>query len=438
MPEVSLEERIEEQEFAQLLAPKCTALRHQSASIVNSPTAKVYKAQFFDLIHESNTLETFLDDYGARYNQAFSFLRELTASIRWIGLAGYSLKHLKARLRSYQIERWTESRLQEAIDGSLVQASQTIDTWIRGLLQEFESEATRLGLGLSPKRADNAEENGLENRRKLARNLGQAELVDEDQKIAGVATSFMHVCESFSEIGFRELSDAEELAAFFSLNCTESGIRVLEAQVHNLQSTYDTYIQNTVLESKDERLPRLRGCVSVALHALEASLYLAHFVERHEDVTRSHGESTLRIQEIVQRSELQALVVNHLMFVANQVLQAGLVLAEALVPTYTNVCEMRLELSDGTTLHARPAALIVGIVNHHGTPVELEIGDQRCNASSILELLVAVGSNPHERVFTFHGDERPLNDIRLLFENRLGESGLESLPPELAYLKGRA
>ena len=38
--------------------------------------------------------------------------------------------------------------------------------------------------------------------------------------------------------------------------------------------------------------------------------------------------------------------------------------------------------------------------------------------------------------YLFRGDENPLRDIALLFENNLGEDGLEELPDELAYLRG--
>lgn len=66
----------------------------------------------------------------------------------------------------------------------------------------------------------------------------------------------------------------------------------------------------------------------------------------------------------------------------------------------------------------------------------MEIAGKRCNAASILELLVAVGSNPGERRLVFHGDERPLRDIRLLVEHDLGENGTDGLPEDLHYLRG--
>ena len=79
--------------------------------------------------------------------------------------------------------------------------------------------------------------------------------------------------------------------------------------------------------------------------------------------------------------------------------------------------------------------MVVGIVNHYGTPVEMEVSGTRCNAGSILELMVTVGSNPEAKKFTFRGDENPLGDIGALFESGLGEEGVSSLPAKLSYLR---
>jgi phosphotransferase system HPr (HPr) family protein len=109
--------------------------------------------------------------------------------------------------------------------------------------------------------------------------------------------------------------------------------------------------------------------------------------------------------------------------------------AEALLGDYTRVRELEVELPPGVSLHARPVALIVGIVTHFGTPVEVEIGGRRCNAGSILEVLMAIGAAPDSSQFVFRGDERPLEHIALLFEHDLGEGEVFDLPNDLGYLR---
>ena len=162
--------------------------------------------------------------------------------------------------------------------------------------------------------------------------------------------------------------------------------------------------------------------------------HLAHFIERHETDIRSE-DAKRKISEIVERSEVEDVALNIFLCWADRFLQSGVELAETLLPEYTKLLELELELPEHLALHARPAALVVGIVNHYSMPVEMEIGGKVCNAGSILELLVAVGSQPRQRRFLFRGDERPVRDIARLFAAELGEKGLERLPAELSYLR---
>jgi len=189
-----------------------------------------------------------------------------------------------------------------------------------------------------------------------------------------------------------------------------------------------------VIESSDPRLSKLRGHASAALHLLEAVTHLVHFVERHESGMR-HEATERRIADLVDRTHVRDITLNHLLYWATQIVRRGRPLAEDLLPSYTNVQVLDVALGDDISLHARPAALIVGIVNRYGTPVEMEIEGHKCNAASILELMVAVGSHPNARRFRFRGDEKPLRDIELLFQSGLGELGIDGLPHDLAYLR---
>jgi phosphotransferase system HPr (HPr) family protein len=164
--------------------------------------------------------------------------------------------------------------------------------------------------------------------------------------------------------------------------------------------------------------------------------FLTHFVERHEGGVRLEVAEQA-IGALVDRGRLQEIILNDLLSAADRFMQRGRGIAEELLRSYTNLQELRVELPDELKLHARPAALIVGIVGHYGTPVELEVAGHKCNAGSILEMLVTVGSNPDARCFVFRGDENPLRDIGRLFESGLGERGLDKLPERLGYLRGR-
>jgi phosphotransferase system HPr-like phosphotransfer protein len=80
--------------------------------------------------------------------------------------------------------------------------------------------------------------------------------------------------------------------------------------------------------------------------------------------------------------------------------------------------------------------LIVAVVNHHGTPVEISIGGEQANAGSILEVMILSGSQADARKVTFKGDARPLEDLRELLEAGAGEQGLAHFSENLGYLRG--
>ena len=432
MTETFFEKLILERQFAGVLQTHAEVFFRLSNSLLEASREGWNKKHYFQLISESDALESFLDDHGARFNRTYAFLTELVASVRWFAHAGYSIAHLLSRLESYgavtSSEEWSEA--QRSISAGLA----FLQTNAVELINAARKEAKELGVELTPETFPESNFMPVVAKRKLPRNAGQAELVHEEQKIAEVVTKYLQGCEMLRELGVRRIEDPKERHAFFARVCTEELARVYEATVHNLQSTYDTHIQNTVLEARDKRLAQLRGHVSAALHVLEAVTYLAHFIERHETDIRSE-EAKRRISDLVDRSDVERVALNVFLFLADRFLQSGASIAEELLPEYTNLLELEVDLPDHLSLHARPAALIVGIVNHYATPVEMEINGKRCNAGSILELLVTVGSQPHQRRLIFRGDERPVRDIGRLFENELGENGMDALPVELSYLR---
>ncbi|MBM3988032.1 MAG: HPr family phosphocarrier protein [Planctomycetes bacterium] len=431
-----LEEVVVEPAFAPLLGRESGAFCRLANALRSAPPGLWSKGFFQRLAHEANRLESFLDDHGARFNRSFALTRELVASARWLSLAGFSLSHLDARFDTYGLGQTLSPAEQERLRGTLGQARSFLRASIERVLHRQRDEYERRGAvwdaGLAS--PDDADLGTV--RRRLPRNLGQEDPADDSQRVAEIASKFLAACTMLESLDLRVVADANELRRRIRTVCKEEQARVYEATVHNLQSTYDTHIKNTLVETQDERLPRLRGLLSAALHLLETVTVLAHFVERHESEARSEPTSHA-IAAIVQGDRVRALMLNELLRWANILMQRGRVTAEELLPSYIELRELRVELPPSLKLHARPAALIVNIVAHHGTPVELEIGTHRCNAGSILEILIGVGSNPEVRHFLFRGDIHPLNDIGLLFESNLGEDGLGNLPAALRYLRER-
>jgi|RhiMethySRZTD1v2_1073278.scaffolds.fasta_scaffold243009_2 phosphotransferase system HPr (HPr) family protein len=431
-PEASLEELIPEKAFAGLLEKRAQVFYRLTNTLLQRSDAEWMRSHFYGLISETDTLEAFLDDYGARYNRTFAFFRELVASIRGIALAGFSVAHLERRFESYGTI--LSPRESEAATASIRRSRAFLLGALRTLLGAAIQEGGAQGLVVPSEGLAEGEQTRETPRQKLPRNTDQEDLEDDEQKIAEVAAKFLQVCGMFDDLAVRRIVDEDERETYLRSVCSEEHARVYEATVHNLQSAYDTWVKNTVIESSDPRLSKLRGHASAALHLLEAVTHLVHFVERHESGLRNEAIEQ-RLAALVDRGQVRDYTLNHILHWAAQIVRRGRPLAEDLLPSYTNVQLLEVTLGDDVSLHARPAALIVGIVNRYGTPVEMEIEGRKCNAASILDLMVAVGSHPHARRFRFRGDEKPLRDIELLFRSGLGEKGIDRLPGDLAYLR---
>jgi|FLOH01.1.fsa_nt_gi phosphotransferase system HPr (HPr) family protein len=429
----ALELVIAEERFLSVLQEECGGFCTLTGALAGLSGEIWNKRHYFPLISQAETFETLLDDYGASRNRTFSYLRELVGSLRGFAGAGHSLGHLVSRCETYGLVNILQVAEFSAFEGRIANVRAFIQSCVELLLKELHAEMASLGASphLGTFSDVSFEVSTIQER--LPHNVDEEEPSDDHQKIAEVASKFVSACDLLAHLSESTELDPDTRNLFLSTVCAEEQARVFEATVHNLQSAYDTHIKGTSLEKQDPRLSQLRGLGSAALHTLEAVTGLTHFVERHENQTRGHAAQK-RLARLIHRGEVQDRILNKLLVSAHLLMEAGRPLAQDILPQYTDARELVIQIPDELMLHARPAALIVGIVSKYGTAVELEVGGKTCNAGSILEVLVTVGSYPDVKTFTFRGDVAPLRDIALLFKNGLGEDGIENLPDELSYL----
>jgi phosphotransferase system HPr (HPr) family protein len=258
---------------------------------------------------------------------------------------------------------------------------------------------------------------------------------NEEQKIAEVAVRYIAVAERLTGIAARRITGLEALKTHVLKHLDEEKSRAFESQVHSVQSKYDTFVRATGLESKTPALSRLRGHASVALHLLEMGTELVHFYVRHENDVR-YELAKQKISALIDKAIVLDRIVNFASYFAQLVLARGRVFAEEVLKLFVVTNDIELRIPDAYSLHARPISLIVRIVTHYGTPVQMVIDGEACNAGSIMEMILAIGNRPGARKVGFRGDSRALADIRVLFESGLGERGVQELPRSLDYLKG--
>ena len=434
--EGSRESVITEKEFLTSLGPEATAFFEQAAGLGIRPNQRFSKEQCALLMNEAERLETFLDDVDARNNRRFSTLTELIASIRGFSTVGNVLHHIKVRLPRYKV-RAKHSEVVE-FQKSVFQAQEFVETSLAKLLMETRTEVRRLGIEVkdTPARARSSMDDAP--RRHPPHNIDCEDDSSDEARVASVLSRFLEVRALLQMLDqYKPIpTEGEGLLRFVANHYNESKARAFESRVHNLQAAYDTDVRFRAIEQDNPLLRSFRGHVSLALHLLEVATLLIHFYERHDRTSR-HKTAFEMIRRLVHGDEVLRHAIHLALARAVWVLDRTQPIVEELLPRFVRQKEITLEIPGDGVLHARPLSLIVNVVKHHGTAVEMIINDEACAASSIMSLIVFASKYPDERRIRFRGDQRPLQDLQLLFESGLGENGMDKLPEPLNYLKSR-
>lgn len=396
--------------------------------------AAISKAMVSAIEDQAHDVETFLDDYDARSNKTFATITEYIACARGFAEIDRTIQHVMLRFSSYHA-----ARASSFDDEFLSEASRTLvfaDTSLRALLAATAREASRVVGGLAARRQRaRAEPVERAPRFHLPHDIDELAAMNERDKIAELASTYLthkHTLDQLSEC--KRIGDVADLRRYILDVSDEEQCRFFQTKIHNLQSKYDTFIKATEAEQSDPDLRRFRGYISISLHLIECMTQLVHFYERHENDVREEQVKN-RIAALIDKDVVLDRAVNFCLYYTHVYLNEGAPLAERLVARYTSQEKLVVELPDGVNIHIRPASLIAEVVKYHATPVKITIGNDTRYAGSPLDILMAAGANSAERTITFAGDRRPLQDLKRLFEHRLGEDGLTRLPRQLSYLR---
>jgi len=204
--------------------------------------------------------------------------------------------------------------------------------------------------------------------------------------------------------------------------------------VHNLQSSFDTYVIHGGFRLGNRKLKQLRGFFSVVFHLLQMIGRLLHFYERH-----LHEAGYKNIYKKVQ-DRLSALTINYGLFYICHFLTTGKELATEILNENIERSSVRVGVPFKLGFHSRPSLLIAKTVQYYGGQVELCVGTDRFDASSVLDIQWAGGKIQKENIkeVIFEGDVRALGDIEILASVNYGEDSMGKgvpLPKKLNYLK---
>jgi phosphotransferase system HPr-like phosphotransfer protein len=213
--------------------------------------------------------------------------------------------------------------------------------------------------------------------------------------------------------------------------------------VHNLQSSFDTYVIHGGFRFGNRKLKQLRGFFSVVFHLLQMVGRLLHFYERHlhqAGYKNTYKKTQDQLAALVNPGELLDCTINYGLYYVCHFVTLGTEHARLILNENIERATIRVGVPEKLGFHARPSLLVAKIVQHYGGQVDLVVGDDRFDAGSVLDIQWAGGKIQKENLkkVVFEGDTRTLRDIEILAGVNYGEDSMGKgipLPRELNYLR---
>jgi len=395
------------------------------------------KKLFSKLIASSQILEDFLDYHGAKNNKDWYYYRELSAAVRHLSIGSYSQKHILNRLVFYDLVN-TEDFEREG--------RATFNFLIKSLMKlapVILDEARRLNISIPDDNFDTFEFPGVATNDLLDYDINDEDKDLQKKHIVKIASEFLSIARNFDHLGFYEPYDLKKILEIVPDKINEVEIRRFEMLVHNLQSAFDTYVIHGGYRFGNRKLKELRGCFSVVFHLLQMIGRLLHFHERH---LHEAGYKNIykKVQEqlllLVDSEVLLDRTINYGLYYVCHFLTTGKDLAGEILNENIERSSITVGVPVKLGFHSRPSLLVAKIVRYYGGQVELCVGEDRFDASSVLDVQWAGGKIQKENrtEVRFEGDVRALRDIKILTGVNYGEDTMGKgvpLPKELGYLK---
>ncbi len=395
------------------------------------------KKLFSRLIASSQILEDFLDYHGAKNNKNWYYYRELSAAVRHLSIASYSQKHILNRLVFYDLLNTEDFDIEGKVTFNFLTKS------LMKLAPVILYEARQLNIAVPDDNFDTFEFPDV-----TTNNLLDYDIDDEDKDlqkkhIVKIASEFLCIARNFDHLGFYEPYDLKKILEIVPDKINEVEIRRFEMLVHNLQSAFDTYVIHGGYRFGNRKLKELRGCFSVVFHLLQMTGRLLHFYERHlheAGYKNIYKKVQERLSLLVDPEVLLDRTINYGLYYVCHFLTTGKDLAGKILNENIERSSISVGIPVKLGFHSRPSLLVAKIVRYYGGQVELCVGEDRFDASSVLDIQWAGGKIQKENIteVKFEGDVRALRDIKILTTVNYGEDTMGKgvpLPKELGYLK---
>jgi phosphotransferase system HPr-like phosphotransfer protein len=403
---------------------------------MDDPHKEFTKKLYSKLISSSMLLEDFLDFHGAKNNKDWYYYRELAAAVRHLSLGANFQKHLSNRLLFYDLSNFSD--FQKDGEVTLEFLTQTLAKMAPVILEE-----ARLHHILIPEdRFNNDDFPSITTSDLLRYDIDDQDKDLQKKYIVKIASEFLNITKDFDQLKFYEPYQYEDILFLVPDKVDEVEIRRYEMLLHSLQSSFDTYVIHGGFRYGNRKLKQLRGAFSVVFHLLQMVGRLLHFYERHLHEAGYKNTYKIiqdRLASLINPATLLDRTINYGLFYACHFLTNGQELAREILNENIERTKIKVNIPQKLGFHARPSLLVAKIVQHYGGQVELCLGEDRFDASSVLDIQWAGGKIQKENLqeVVFEGDARTLNDIEILAGVNYGEDTMGKgvpLPVELKYL----
>jgi len=430
----SLIQIISEGEFLQIVqAPSNLFFKVSALFCEKLKDGKEISRKFYSsLIQETEYLESVLDEHGARENKTWSFFSEYVACVRNLSIAAFYIKHILDRYPYYNLGESEENA--QAFHESAYKALDFLNTSILGLRAEVVRTGQVNGLEISEELFSMDEFSEIESNKRLPRTILEDEVQEEQERIIELCKKYRKVAKMVKDMGVERNDDPDAFRHVIPSKLDEKLVRMFKELVHSVQSEYDTYVKNTLLEQARADLKNMRGYISMPLHLLEVVLWLCHFYERHEDDIR-HGECKQQISRVVNKEVLLRQIFNFGFHYSKYYLQEGDKLVKNILMGFVENVRAEVPIPHPLGFHARPSTFISLIARHHEGELHMIIDEDKFNAKSVMSLLQAGGilaDKGYQKV-VLEGSRQAINDIKILAQNNYCEEG--EFPLQLSYLR---
>ncbi len=395
------------------------------------------KMLYSKLVSTSQILEDFLDFHGAKNNNNWYFYRELTATARHLSIASYSQKHILNRLMFYELDG--SQQFEKAGEETLM----FLNNCLKRLAPLIIEEAKRLNIPIPADSFDPADFPGVTTSEILDYDIYDQDQDQQKKNVVKIASEFLAIADKFDELHFYEPYELKEILALVPVKVNEVEMRRSEMQVHNLQSSFDSYVIHGGYRFGNRKLKKLRGHFSAVFHLLQMVGRLLHFFERHlheASYKNIYKKVQERLASVTDPEKLLHYTINYGLYHVCHYLNVGKKLAREILNENIERSSITVGIPVKLGFHSRPSLLVAKIVQFYGGQVELCIGEDRFDASSVLDIQWAGGKIQKEKIteVTFEGDDRALKDIKILASVNYGEDTMGKglpLPRELSYLR---